>query len=135
MKKTAIIDALVGAVRAGNLSDNEMDKLRKKYGLDDDANLVLRNVGRGMIGGMGGAALGRLASNALVASAVSSAMKGGMPTGRLLLAELAPLAGFGIGTKLMTDKYSKGALKKHASCVEGLADIVARKATMTKAQA
>ena len=99
--KKAYVDpvsaAIVGAVRTMNLSDKEKDQLRKKYNLDKDSNLMLRNMGRGMAGGAAGAILGALA--------------GGL-TGNPGITGLLGLAGAATGTQLATNKYSKQNTKK-----------------------
>ena len=97
--KTAYLDpvtaAIVGGVRASNLSDDEKRQLRARYGLDSDANLTVRNAGRGIVGG-GLGALGGLALGALVPGAGRAA---GMTLGSVL--------GGAAGTHFATNKYSK----------------------------
>lgn len=53
-----LADPAIGVYRANNLSPEERKKLREKYLLAEDADLALRNAGRGIIGGM----LGSVAS-------------------------------------------------------------------------
>ena len=96
---------LTGAIRATNLSDEQKAALRKHYGLKEDANLTLRNMGRDAVGGISGAvaggALGGVAGGAI----------GGMP-GAALGGTLGWLGGAGLGIKHMTDKYSVGNAKR-----------------------
>ena len=88
---------LIGAVRAGNLSDEQKAALRKHYGLADDSNLMLRNMGRDVAGGYGGLLAGGMLGGAV-----------GGPAGVGLGSMVGSLA----GQKLMTDKYSTGNAKK-----------------------
>lgn len=96
-EKTALLGTLAGAIRAGNLTDEERAALIEHYGLSSDASLGWRNAGRGFLGGNLGASLG-LGLGALTKSPV--------------LGGVGQFAGFAAGTKLMTDKYSKGNAKE-----------------------
>ena len=106
LKTADMIGALVGASRASNLTDKEKKALRKHYGLSEDANLAIRNVGRGILGSYGGVGLGALAGGGI------STLAGAPPGVSALAGMLGSLAGYGAGVKLMTDKYSKGNVKK-----------------------
>lgn len=102
-KKAFLIQGGIGAVRAANLSDDEKNALRKHYGLSDDPNLMLRNAGRGVVGGLLGGGLGA-AGGALLASRLRS-------MNPLLIPQLTiggALAGTLLGAAKATDKYSKG---------------------------
>lgn len=101
LEKRAFLDAVLGTIRAANLTDEEKGQLKKKYGLKDDANLVLRNTGRGAAGG----ALGILASSPAVLAMLM--YPGKVPQA---LPGLTMNAASLVGAKLMTDKYSKSAL-------------------------
>lgn len=91
LEKTAdsAIGAIIGAVRASNLSDEERKKLIAYYALPQDASLSWRNAGRGALGGGIGAAVGA-----------------NLPLS-LPLRLGATLGGGALGIKYMTDKYSK----------------------------
>jgi len=97
LKKEAFVDPIIGAVRAGNLNDAERKALIKHYGLDNDANLVLRNAGRGILGGSTGSMVGAIAGGILGAK-LGKPMAG---------STLGAISGWGLGLKGMTDKYSK----------------------------
>lgn len=49
---------IVGAVRANNLTDEQKAALRKHYGLASDSNLMLRNMGRDIVGDAAGSFAG-----------------------------------------------------------------------------
>lgn len=56
----------LGAYRANELNSEEADALKAKYDLDDDANLSIRNAGRGIFyGGLGALGGGMLTAPAL----------------------------------------------------------------------
>ena len=82
----------VGWYRADKLTPEERALLIQKYGLPEDAALGMRNAGRGIVGGTLGGVAGGLV---------------GVAIGRPVLGNIA---GDIIGTKIMTDKYSRGAL-------------------------
>ncbi len=127
-KRAWIIGAGIGALRTSNLTDEEKDRLRERYGLSSDANLAVRNAGRGIAGMvLGTAALpltvpgGALAGAAPMIALDTIAAKT-LPSRiarRLSMATMAlPVAGALAGgilpvaylTKKLTDKYSKSAL-------------------------
>ena len=117
-EKTALLGALAGAIRAGNLTDEERATLIEHYGLSPDASLGWRNAGRGFLGGNLGAGLG-LGLGALTKSPV--------------LGGVGQLAGFAAGTKLMTDKYGRGNAKeimKQRAKTAADTDDIARKAAL-----
>lgn len=117
-EKTALLGALAGAIRAGNLTDEERAALIEHYGLSPDASLGWRNAGRGFLGGNLGAGLG-LGLGALTKSPV--------------LGGVGQLAGFAAGTKLMTDKYGRGNAKeimKQRAKTAADTDDIARKAAL-----
>lgn len=92
--KTAdILGAGIGAYRSGSLSSQDADLLRRHYGLDEDSNLVVRNAGRGLLGGWAGGAAG-LGLGALTRNPQLTAAGG--------------LGGYIAGSSMATDKYSKG---------------------------
>lgn len=97
MEKNAIISALYGGYKASNLSDDERNALIKKYNLGSDANLVIRNAGRGYLGGAIGGFAGSLPG------AVAGALLGHP----LIGAQLGGIAGAFAGTSHMANKYSK----------------------------
>lgn len=97
--KTAIIGAITGGIRAGNLSPDDRKILTKYYGLDPDASLGWRSAGRGLVGEI----LGGLPGNIMQNMAVQS----GSPQ-MAALGKAVSLAGAIIGAKKGTDKYSVG---------------------------
>lgn len=112
--KTAVLSELIGGVqgfaRANSLNDDEQDQLKQKYNLSQDANLALRNTGRGVVGGAVGGALGLGGAFKLLGKK-SKLFK---PIGTACAA-----IGSTIGGYLSTNKYSKNALSsempKHAA--------------------
>lgn len=95
--KTAIIGAITGGIRAGDLSSDDRKILTKYYGLDPDASLGWRSAGRGLVGEI----LGRLPGNIMQNIAVQS----GSPQ-MAAVGKAVSLAGAIIGAKKGTDKYS-----------------------------
>lgn len=95
--------ALAGAYRASGLSEADKDALAAKYDMDSDANFMLRNAGRGMVGG----ALGTI-PGAFVAG-IGKGLGSPALTG---LGYLGAAAGSLYGIKDWTDKYSKGAAER-----------------------
>lgn len=85
------IDALVGGMRAADLTEDEKAELRKRYGLKDDSNIALRNAGRGAVGGLAGTLAG-------VGAGVLHSPRAAFGLG---------LLGQAAGTYLATNKYSK----------------------------
>lgn len=117
-EKTALLGTVIGAARAGNLSDEERAALIKHYGLSSNASLGWRNAGRGFLGGnVGGLIGGGL----------------GAATGSPVLALLGQAAGAATGSKFMTDKYSKGnaeKIMKQRAKTAADTDDIARKAAL-----
>lgn len=95
MVKEALLGAVIGDVRANNLSSDQRATLEEEYGLPANASLGWRNAGRGFVGSN----LGSLGAN-LLASAVTK--------GNGRFGPFPGIAGGLIGAKLMTDKYSRG---------------------------
>lgn len=102
-----LIDRMTyGGSRAAKLSPKEKKYLRKHYGLSDDADLGLRNAGRGVAGALIGGAVGTTAGvgfNKLL----ERINKVKSPVGRLLGASGGGFVGSLAGEILATNKYSK----------------------------
>lgn len=132
-----------GAARAANLDDNQRAVLRQHYGLDNDANLLVRNAGRGAVGDVIGSTLGGIAGAGAGAAFGTTAL--GKSYEKLLVdsplsKKFKPLAALGVGipmvtgagaatggflggllgTKLMTDKYSRGNANKIIAAQQSL---------------
>jgi hypothetical protein len=91
----AILGGLSGFMSSHFLDDDERRILRKEHGLSPDANLVVRNTGRGITGGAAGSIAG-MALNKLMRKPVRSMTP--LTLGTSLL-----------GSGLSTMKYSKPA--------------------------
>ena len=107
LRKMALMDvgigAMMGGVRAATLSEAQKDALRRKYLLDHDANLVARNIGRGIAGSVLGSTPGALMT-------VSGLASGDM--GQWLSGTGIALAGAGLGGYLASNKYSTRGAKR-----------------------
>ncbi len=66
---TGLANAGLGAFRADELTAAEEAALRRQYGLDPDANLTLRNAGRGLAGGVAGGMAGGAVGHLLASDA------------------------------------------------------------------
>lgn len=97
-KKSSLIPTLAGALREQKLTDTQRDTLRGQYGLKPDSNLMLRNVGRGLVGSSIGDLAGLAASLPLLAKTRSLPALAGV--------SFLPLLGGLVGTHLATKKYS-----------------------------
>ncbi len=96
----------VGAFRTSRLTDDEKAKIKQKAGLKEDANLSVRNTGRGVAGAVLGAlTLGSVP--AFGAGVLAAAGKIKLTKGLMYGLSASSVAGAAVGTKLMTDKYSK----------------------------
>lgn len=120
----SIIGASTGGVRGTRLSDAERRKLEKEHDLPENANLATRNTGRGALGGLVGGAIGVSSTPVLMGlpylipklrhryadflARMSSDIGFGLFTG---IASASALAGSALGSKMSTDKYSKGYAK------------------------
>lgn len=117
MEKIAFIPealaAATGYIRADKLTKREAAQLRERHGLDDDANLKLRNAGRGVAGAAGGGLVGGYAAGQGLAYLLNSGRiktRGGA-AGVGSLAALLALGSTAGGAYLATNKYSKGAVE------------------------
>ena len=112
--KTAfLIGGATGAIRAGNLSDEEATALKEHYGVSKDTSLQLNNAVRGGLsdlvgstagftaGGVLGSVPGLIARNPFLAFVGAAGGAG-----------LGALAGTGIGSYYGTEKYSRGNAQK-----------------------
>lgn len=113
--------SLIGIIRANRLTDDERETLKKYYGLDPDANLVARNAGRDILGGITGMGIGGLSGALLGSLAGKKFISKSMPSG-LIGAVLGGMAGTPIGgitgTILATNKYSSGNAKEVAKLLK-----------------
>lgn len=101
-KRAALVGGAIGALTSVDMPEKYCKALKKHYELDDDANLVLRNAGRGALGEIGGGIVG----NVLAAPLVRKAIEHENP-GLAALALLEP-AGTGLlGSYLASRKYSR----------------------------
>ena len=104
---TGILGVYGGYEKASQLTNAEKDILRKKYDMPSDANLTLRNIGRGItagtIGGAGAGALGYLAGDTLF---------DGDPRLTFLASALPALTVGAYSAHKATQKYSKDAITK-----------------------
>lgn len=103
IKSADLISAGVGAYRASNLSDNDRKLLIEEYGLPSDASLGWRNAGRGALGGIAGSLVGTGIGQVLAAPVVYH-----NPYAAAALLGAGNIGGYILGTRLATDKYSKG---------------------------
>lgn len=103
-KVAGLAGGITGLVRASNLSPEQREALIKEYQLSENASLVGRNLGRGVLGNIGGASLG---------SGVGMALGSlGGSRGATLGSGLGALIGAIYGSKKSTDKYSVGRANK-----------------------
>lgn len=89
-----------GAGKARGLTDGDRDVLAAKYDLDSDANFMMRNAGRAIVGGAIGAIPGKLVH-----------FFSGTPTGKSLGA-LASIGGAVWNANDWADKYTKDNAEK-----------------------
>ena len=99
----------LGSFKTSELTDEERAKLIKKHHLRNDANLALRNIGRGYVGAGLGASAGALLGGGL-STAVGLATEHPeiIPAG----ISLSTLLGGLYGANKATNKYSRSALEE-----------------------
>ena len=114
---TVALGSILGAARAGTLSEKEKAAMRKKYNLDDDANLTLRNAGRGAVGTAAGGLLGTLVGRGISLGSIPLMLNpklivnhpglvGALGLGTGAAAILSGPIGAAIGAIKSTNKYS-----------------------------
>ena len=106
----AIPGAIVGAIRADQLSKDEANEVRDAYGLYPKGGVRNRGAWKGALGGW----LGSIPGQAITGVGISGLRVGGgaSAAGVTALGLLTSLAGGAVGTKLLTDKYSRTGLNK-----------------------
>jgi hypothetical protein len=92
-----------GLTRAGTLGKNQRKRLREQNNLDPEANLILRNMGRGYLAGGLGQAISHVALNEIFRPDF-------LKQPGLIRTLLPKIIGSNLAF-LATDKYSRGALE------------------------
>lgn len=116
IKNAFLLGTLFGGVTSSNLSDRQREVLRRHYGLEEDANLTLRNMGRGILGEYAGQ-LGGLAVFGLPLAYSAGRATPHVPSA--LLSGAGIVASPFLGSYLATRKYSAGNAKKVADDAAG----------------